>query len=239
MRPEELPGFTFAWIQLISSRHLLARLLGPVNRQNWVGYKQLLVALFDSLNQFSDMHWHADAAARMLYGSITRLVVVLLHDFPDFLAYYYLDLMRVLPLECIHLRNIILSAVPAAASQTHAPHLPPGWTRPNHGRKANKDISIEGALAGYVRAYPERKTDPSFDAIARWATKDSFMDMSLMLLYVATLCGDHALENISETPLAELVLYVLDHADGEGMALALEIQQTKNTCSHTAQAFIM
>lgn len=43
-----------------------------------------------------------------------RLLLVLLHDFPDFLSEYYFTLCDSIPPRCIQLRNIILSAFPAA-----------------------------------------------------------------------------------------------------------------------------
>ena len=43
-----------------------------------------------------------------------RLLLVLLHDFPDFLSEYYFSLCDVIPHRCIQLRNIILSAFPPA-----------------------------------------------------------------------------------------------------------------------------
>jgi CCR4-NOT transcription complex subunit 1 len=51
-------------------------------------------------------------ASRDLYRGALRLLLVLLHDFPDFLSEYYFTLCEVIPPRCIQLRNIILSAFP-------------------------------------------------------------------------------------------------------------------------------
>lgn len=51
-------------------------------------------------------------AAKDLYRGALRLLLVLLHDFPDFLSGYYFTLCDVIPPRCIQLRNIILSAFP-------------------------------------------------------------------------------------------------------------------------------
>lgn len=50
--------------------------------------------------------------ARDLYRGALRLLLVLLHDFPEFLSEYYFTLCDVIPPRCIQLRNIILSAFP-------------------------------------------------------------------------------------------------------------------------------
>ncbi len=53
-------------------------------------------------------------AGRNLYRGSLRLLLVLLHDFPEFLSEYYFTLCDVIPPRCIQLRNIILSAFPRA-----------------------------------------------------------------------------------------------------------------------------
>ena len=51
-------------------------------------------------------------ASRDLYRGSLRLLLVLLHDFPEFLSEYYFTLCDVIPQRCIQLRNVILSAFP-------------------------------------------------------------------------------------------------------------------------------
>ena len=41
-----------------------------------------------------------------------RVLLVLLHDFPEFLCEYHFDLCNMVPSSCIQLRNLILSAFP-------------------------------------------------------------------------------------------------------------------------------
>lgn len=53
-------------------------------------------------------------ASKDLYRGALRLLLVLLHDFPEFLSEYYFTLCDVIPPRCIQLRNIILSAFPPA-----------------------------------------------------------------------------------------------------------------------------
>ena len=51
-------------------------------------------------------------SSRDLYRGSLRLLLVLLHDFPEFLSEYYFSLCDVIPPRCIQLRNVILSAFP-------------------------------------------------------------------------------------------------------------------------------
>jgi CCR4-NOT transcription complex subunit 1 len=70
-----------------------------------------LLSLFKFLSPFlkdADLR----LASRDLYRGALRLLLVLLHDFPEFLSEYYFSLCDVIPPRCIQLRNIILSAFP-------------------------------------------------------------------------------------------------------------------------------
>ena len=71
----------------------------------------MLLSLFKFLAPFlktADLQ----PAGRDLYRGTLRLLLVLLHDFPEFLSEYYFSLCDVIPSRCIQLRNIVLSAYP-------------------------------------------------------------------------------------------------------------------------------
>ena len=48
----------------------------------------------------------------MLYKGTLRVLLVLLHDFPEFLCEYHSSFCDCIPTSCIQLRNLILSAFP-------------------------------------------------------------------------------------------------------------------------------
>lgn len=49
---------------------------------------------------------------QFLYKGTLRVLLVLLHDFPEFLCDYHFTFCDVIPPSCIQMRNIILSAFP-------------------------------------------------------------------------------------------------------------------------------
>lgn len=61
-------------------------------------------------------------ASRDLYRGSLRLLLVLLHDFPEFLSEYYFTLCDAIPQRCIQLRNVVLSAFPPSVMLPD-PHL--------------------------------------------------------------------------------------------------------------------
>ncbi|KAF9001961.1 Not1-domain-containing protein [Cyathus striatus] len=121
LQPTYFPGFAFSWMCLISHRVFMPKLLLSENREGWSAFHKLLLSLFKFLAPFlkdADLQF----AARDLYHGSLRLLLVLLHDFPEFLSEYYFTLCDVIPPRCIQLRNIILSAFPPAVILPD-PHL--------------------------------------------------------------------------------------------------------------------
>lgn len=49
---------------------------------------------------------------RLLYKGTLRVLLVLLHDFPEFLCEHHFSFCDVIPPSCIQMRNLILSAFP-------------------------------------------------------------------------------------------------------------------------------
>ena len=108
------------------------------------------------------------AASKDLYRGTLRLLLVLLHDFPEFLSEYYFSLCDTIPPRCIQLRNVILSA------------FPPTITLPDpHFRTLNFDTISEmgpippilsdfssglrsGDLRSYLDQYLLNRGTPSF-----------------------------------------------------------------------------
>ncbi|KAJ7286002.1 Not1-domain-containing protein [Mycena rebaudengoi] len=113
LQPTYFPGFAFSWMCLISHRLFMPKLLLSENREGWSAFHKLLLSLFKFLSPFLK-DANLQVASKDLYRGALRLLLVLLHDFPEFLSEYYFTLCDVIPPRCIQLRNIILSAFPPA-----------------------------------------------------------------------------------------------------------------------------
>ncbi|XP_019755712.2 CCR4-NOT transcription complex subunit 1 isoform X2 [Dendroctonus ponderosae] len=112
LRPAKAAGFCYAWLELISHRVFIGRMLATTPQQKcWPLYSQLLVDLFKYLAPFLR---NAELAkpVTMLYKGTLRVLLVLLHDFPEFLCDNYYGFCDVIPPNCIQMRNLILSAFP-------------------------------------------------------------------------------------------------------------------------------
>ncbi|KAJ8336619.1 hypothetical protein SKAU_G00378390 [Synaphobranchus kaupii] len=112
LRPTKAPGFVYAWLELISHRIFIARMLAHTPQQKgWPMYAQLLIDLFKYLAPFL-RNVELNKHMQILYKGTLRVLLVLLHDFPEFLCDYHYGFCDVIPPNCIQLRNLILSAFP-------------------------------------------------------------------------------------------------------------------------------
>lgn len=112
LRPSKAAGFCYAWLELVSHRVFMGKILATTPHQKgWPMYAQLLIDLFKYLAPFLR---NAELAkpVTMLYKGTLRVLLVLLHDFPEFLCDYHYNFCDVIPPNCIQMRNLILSAFP-------------------------------------------------------------------------------------------------------------------------------
>ena len=112
LRPAKAPGFAFAWLEVVSHRVFLGRILAQTaGQKGWPMFAQLLVDLFKFLSPFLRNAELAKPVHRLYRGTL-RVLLVLLHDFPEFLCDYHYSFCDVIPPNCIQMRNLILSAFP-------------------------------------------------------------------------------------------------------------------------------
>lgn len=112
LQPTMLPGFVFAWTELVSHRCFMPLLLRAKQQRGWQILHRLLMNLFVFLEPFlrhATTH-HLSPSVGALYKGTVRIVLVLLHDYPEFLADFYNSFCDVLPAAAVQLRNVILSA---------------------------------------------------------------------------------------------------------------------------------
>eukprot|EP00173_Palmaria_palmata_P002016 Plantae.Rhodophyta-Palmaria_palmata.ctg223.p1 GENE.Plantae.Rhodophyta-Palmaria_palmata.ctg223~~Plantae.Rhodophyta-Palmaria_palmata.ctg223.p1 ORF type:complete len:458 (+),score=50.53 Plantae.Rhodophyta-Palmaria_palmata.ctg223:282-1655(+) len=113
--PNLAPGFAFSWLQVVSNRDLMSRLLGTRTPKNRQLMRQLVVSCLSFLSpHLSKVGPQSELppAVRTLYRGMMRTMLVLLHDFPEFLCDYHFALCDVIPPTCIQMRNLVLSAYP-------------------------------------------------------------------------------------------------------------------------------
>lgn len=111
LQPCRVPGFAFAWLELISHRMLMPKLLMAKAQRGWPLFQRLLADLLKFLQPHLTQT-ELSEPIRLLYKGTLRVLLVLLHDFPEFLCDYHFSFCDVIPSSCVQLRNLVLSAFP-------------------------------------------------------------------------------------------------------------------------------
>ena len=112
LRPEAVPAFAFSWSGIVSNGSFLPRLMALPQRAGWPLLHRLVVDLLRFQWPFMEKRATSPATS-LLYKATLRTMLVLLHDFPEFLCDYHVSLCNEIHSSCVQLRNLALSAYPA------------------------------------------------------------------------------------------------------------------------------
>jgi CCR4-NOT transcription complex subunit 1 len=116
IRPTVAPYFAFAWLELVSCPPLMPRMLLSKQRACWPAFQRLLVDALEFLQPFLSVVAKGQTlrpAVRLFYHGLLRVLLVVLHDFPELLVESAYVLCDYIPLHCVQLRNLVLSAFPS------------------------------------------------------------------------------------------------------------------------------
>merc|ERR1719262_1223015 len=89
----------------------MPKLLKIKGQRGWLMFQRLLIQLLHFLEPYL-RRAQLDEGTRLLYKGTVRMLLVLLHDFPEFLCDYHFSFCDIIPVPCVQIRNLILSAFP-------------------------------------------------------------------------------------------------------------------------------
>ena len=239
-------AFSFSWFELVSHRHLLPNFLLVEDKKGWNTAHQLLIDHFLFLEPHIKLG-EMSPPVKKLYEGTLRVFLVLLHDFPSFLAAYHLSFCNVIPYNCVQLRNLVLSASPKGM-------VPPDPFTPNLKIDLLPEISqspvvlsnvlgpIE-SFRGHLDSFLEEGQNRSFLAglptllCKEGTTEVEAPKLNSLVLYV----GIHALArsqnsqiSLSRTPEMEVLQKLMEFDDkGRYICLNAIANQLRYPSSHT------
>ncbi|GME73217.1 unnamed protein product [Ambrosiozyma monospora] len=113
LQPAAFPGFTFAWVCLISHRMFMPKLLEFTEEKSiaWSKFSSLLLVLLKFQSGYIKDKSIPEALS-VVYKGTLRIFLVLLHDFPEFLVEWANPLISEMSPLFTQLKNIVLSAAP-------------------------------------------------------------------------------------------------------------------------------
>jgi len=116
LRPSYFPGFLFGWLGLVSHRNLLPALMRLPNQAGWVPLSDIMESLMSYVGELLKP-LQTTPVTKMIYRAVLKLVIILQHDFPDFLAANQSKICASIPSHCVQLNNLILNASPEPYSK--------------------------------------------------------------------------------------------------------------------------
>jgi CCR4-NOT transcription complex subunit 1 len=248
VQPLVVPGFSFAWLELISHRMFLSNLLVTKDQKGWGIMHQLLIDLFLFLEPHLRKIELTDAVKKYYDGAL-RVILMLVHDFPTFLAAYHLSFCNVIPENCVQLRNLILSAIPKGIP-LHDPisrnfkidQLPEISQSPLIlSNMVGPLLSFKNELDGYLR---NQQPADSLVSMVSHLRKEGKNDLDApkvnsLVLYVgmqglARLQNDQIASNLGRSPEMEVFQKLMDLDDhGRYISLNAIANQLRYPSSHT------
>ncbi|KAF2473358.1 Not1-domain-containing protein [Lindgomyces ingoldianus] len=117
LQPQNFPQFSFSWLALIAHRIFIPALLDDFPSENdtkdkrWDSYAQLMETLLTYTGQLIKPASES-LMAQNFYRGVLRVLLVIHHDYPEFLGENHFRFCNALPMHCTQLRNLIVSAYP-------------------------------------------------------------------------------------------------------------------------------
>lgn len=111
LRPAAVPSFALSWQSLVCHRALLPRLLDLPQQSGWPLLHRLVIDMLQFLSVVTRVGLRS-VAGRVFHRGTVRFLLTLLHDAAEFLSDYHASICEAMPLVCVQLRNLVLSAFP-------------------------------------------------------------------------------------------------------------------------------
>lgn len=107
--PDLMPGFVYGWIALVFHRGFLPEIMKLQDDGGWAAYTKLVKQLLEFAGESLKDVELSDTASK-LYEATAKLLVVLEHDYPQYVATQSTALLASIPPHCTQLINTILFA---------------------------------------------------------------------------------------------------------------------------------
>lgn len=173
IRPAYFPGFIFGWLPLIAHRNFMPQILRLPDHAGWSRFADIVENLMFYVGELLKP-LHLAPVTKDLYNGVLKFIVILKHDFPDFVAAYHSRFCANIPSNCVQLHNLILDAKPSLFPTAPDP-LQPGLKvdRIDEIRESPENVNdVETPLrqSGLFEILEQAlQTGPSEDAVAHIA----------------------------------------------------------------------
>jgi CCR4-NOT transcription complex subunit 1 len=118
LQPQNFNMFTFSWLILVSHRIFIPAMLedslqdDDTKDQRWDTYAKIMEALLNFTGGIIKPT-EETLVSQGFYRGVLRVLLVIHHDYPGFLAENHFRFCNSVPIHCTQLRNLIVSAFPS------------------------------------------------------------------------------------------------------------------------------
>jgi CCR4-NOT transcription complex subunit 1 len=113
LQPNHFQRFTFSWLTLVAHRTFIPAMLeGGQTDERWDVYARLMETLLVFTGQLVKPTGET-IMAQNFYRGVLRVLLVIHHDYPEFLVENHFRFCNSIPMHCTQLRNLIVSAYPS------------------------------------------------------------------------------------------------------------------------------
>lgn len=144
LRPLQAPSFTFSWTQLVTHNHFVSYLIS-----NAPDVMKILIEDY-TVSATYLQGAHTPEAFDVYYRSLLRFILILVHDFPEYMNSIALEVVSLFGFHFTQLRNIFLSVSSSPSSQS-----------PN----IKSDPHSFDAFSKLVQPMPELSSEYDFESI--------------------------------------------------------------------------
>ena len=113
LQPKHVSAFVYGWLSLVSHRYFMSGMLNMPDRAGWGLYCEIMQALLAYIGEQLKPA-NISYVAKDVYKGVLRILLILHHDFPEFVAENHFQFCNVIPAHCAQLRNLVLSAYPSS-----------------------------------------------------------------------------------------------------------------------------
>ncbi|RDW86405.1 CCR4-NOT core subunit CDC39 [Aspergillus mulundensis] len=113
LQPKYYPAFVYGWFSLVSHRFFMSNMLNMPDRAGWGPYCEIMQAQLSYIGE-QLKSTNMTLVTMDLYRGMLRILLILHHDFPEFVAENHFQFCNVIPAHCAQLRNLVLSAYPSS-----------------------------------------------------------------------------------------------------------------------------
>jgi CCR4-NOT transcription complex subunit 1 len=259
--PKHLPAFIYGWLSLLQHRAFLPPLLRANDRCGWASFTTLLKHLLGYLGeQLKSVE--VSNVGKDIYRATLKLLIILQHDYPDYVAAHHNQLCASIPPHCTQLTGVVLAANPGPFSKMPDPLHPGlkierideirespattgdyGTALDDHGLQTIIDHALQGSPSEDTLAHIRRaiiQSDSKQTSFAHVPVNANVSLIEAVALYIGNFAVERAaqqggnvfLPGASDVTMLSLLIHELPH-DARYYLITCIVNQLRFPNAHT------